>query len=111
MGTNPVSLDGFDSTSSVSERKHHHHHVSHRVNIHGTSASSVIKGFLLNKSVAVELGFREKKKLGHWMFFLFCGMCVFLGLLKICATGWFGSAIESATSNQVTSCSCSCSYR
>ena len=112
MGTSPVSPDGFDSTSSALERKHHHlHHVSHRVNIHGSSTSSLIKGFLLNKSGVVELGFRGKKKLGHWMFFLFCGMCVFLGLLKICATGWFGSAIESATSNQVTSCSCSCSYQ
>ncbi|KAK4565153.1 hypothetical protein RGQ29_006993 [Quercus rubra] len=101
MGTSPVSPDGFDSTSSALERKHHHlHHVSHRVNIHGSSTSSLIKGFLLNKSGVVELGFRGKKKLGHWMFFLFCGMCVFLGLLKICATGWFGSAIESATSNQ-----------
>ena len=99
MGTSPVSHDGFDSTSSVLERKHLH--VSHRVNIHGSSASSVIKGFLLGKSGVVELGFREKKKLGPWMFFLFCGMCIFLGLLKICATGWFGSAIESATSNQV----------
>ena len=109
MGTSPVSLDGFDSTSSVLERKHLH--VSHRVNMYGSSASSVIKGFLLSKSGVVELGFREKKKLGHWMFFLFCGMCIFLGLLKICATGWFGSTIESATSNQVTSCSCSCSYQ
>lgn len=100
MGTNPVSLDGFES-SSVLERKHHHHHhhVSHRVSIHG----NVIKRFLLNKpieSMVVELGLRERKKLGHWMFLLFCGLCIFLGLVKICATGWFGSAIETAGSNQ-----------
>lgn len=54
-------------------------------------------------SVMVELGLGERKKLGHWMFLLFCGACLFLGLLKICATGWFGSAIERAASNQVGS--------
>lgn len=115
MGTNPVSPDGFES-SSVLERKHHHHHhhVSHRVRIHG----NVIKRFLLNKpieSMVVELGLRERKKLGHWMFLLFCGLCIFLGLVKICATGWFGSAIERAGSNQVSSCKyqssiCVCIY-
>lgn len=51
----------------------------------------------------LEWGLREKKKLGHWMFFLFCGMCLFLGILKICANGWFGSAIERAGFDQVSS--------
>lgn len=59
---------------------------------------------LLRKPVGfavVDLGFRERKKLGHWMFLGFCGMCLFLGVLKICANGWFGSAIERAGSSQV----------
>lgn len=51
----------------------------------------------------LEWGLREKKKLGHWMFFLFCGMCLFLGILKICANGWFGSTIERAGFDQVSS--------
>ena len=62
-----------------------------------------VRGFLRKpiESVAVEMGLRERKNLGHWMFFAFCGVCLFLGILKICATGWFGSAIETARSNQV----------
>ncbi|KAL7601662.1 O-fucosyltransferase 35 [Lactuca sativa] len=44
---------------------------------------------------ALGLGGVEKKKLlGHWMFFLFCGFCLFLGILKVSVNGWFGSAIE-----------------
>lgn len=77
---------------------HHHHHVSQRV--HG----GVVKGFLKRplESIAVDFGFREKKKLGHWMFLVFCGVCLFMGVLKICATGWLGSAIEKAQSYQVS---------
>lgn len=37
---------------------------------------------------------REKKRLGHWMFIAFCGVCFFLGVFKICAYGWFGLAVE-----------------
>lgn len=79
--------------------------------VHG----GVVRGLLKKPigSVVVEFGLRERKKLGHLMFFLFCGVCLFLGLLKICATGWFGSAIERAGSNQVGSSSpiCVCIYR
>ncbi|KAK7328826.1 hypothetical protein VNO77_22950 [Canavalia gladiata] len=56
---------------SLLKRKHHHHHhhVTHR---------------------------ERNKKLSHWMFLLFCGICLFLGLLKICATRWcFHSVIHS----------------
>jgi hypothetical protein len=35
------------------------------------------------------------------MFLVFCGVCLFMGVLKICATGWLGSAIEKAQSYQV----------
>ncbi|KAG2717967.1 hypothetical protein I3760_03G199200 [Carya illinoinensis] len=93
MGADSVVLDGFES---VLERKQSHHHVNQRV------YGGVVRRLLRSPvgSVMVELGLRERKKLGHWMFLLFCGACLFLGLLKICATGWFGSAIERAASNQ-----------
>ncbi|XP_027336340.1 O-fucosyltransferase 35-like isoform X1 [Abrus precatorius] len=58
------------SLDPVLKRKHHHHHrVSHK---------------------------ERNKKLGHWMFLLFCGVCLFLALLKIFASGWwFQFAIDS----------------
>lgn len=56
-------------------------------------------------SAVVDLGLsglRERKRLlGQWMFFFFCGACLFLGVLKICAYGWFGSAMERVHSVQV----------
>ncbi|XP_021640065.2 O-fucosyltransferase 35 isoform X2 [Hevea brasiliensis] len=82
----------------VFERQGHPQNVTQR--IHGGVAKS-----LLNKkggfgSAVVDLGFRERRRLGHWMFFVFCGVCLFLGVLKICANGWFGSALERAPSSQ-----------
>ncbi|KAE8688460.1 Mob1/phocein family protein [Hibiscus syriacus] len=61
------------------------------------------KGLLKKRSVGsmvLDFGLKERKRLGHWMFFTFCGFCLFLGVFKICATGWFRSAIETATSDQ-----------
>ncbi|XVF35125.1 hypothetical protein REPUB_Repub18cG0117800 [Reevesia pubescens] len=61
------------------------------------------KGLLRKPSVGsmvFDFGLKERKKLGHWMFLVFCGVCLFLAVFKICATGWFGSAIETVTSNQ-----------
>ncbi|XP_027336349.1 O-fucosyltransferase 35-like isoform X2 [Abrus precatorius] len=56
------------SLDPVLKRKHHHHHrVSHK---------------------------ERNKKLGHWMFLLFCGVCLFLALLKIFASGWCKSIIS-----------------
>ncbi|XP_021647425.2 O-fucosyltransferase 35 isoform X2 [Hevea brasiliensis] len=84
----------------VFERQSHHQYVTQRV--HG----GIVKSLFNKKgdfgSAVVDLGFRERKKLGHWMFFVFCGVCLFLGALKICANGWFGSALESVASNQDT---------
>lgn len=56
-------------------------------------------------SLSVDLGgfgleIKERRKLGQWMFLMFCGMCLFLGVFKICATGWFGSAIDRLGGNQ-----------
>lgn len=78
--------------------------------------AGVVKSFLNSKksgggigirtsieSVVGDLGFRGRKKLGQWMFFVFCGVCLFLGVFKICVSGWLGSAIENAASNQDTS--------
>lgn len=70
-------------------------HASQRVHLRSLLKKPVVG------SVVLELGFREKKKLGHWMFLVFCGVCLFLGVFKICVNGWFGSAIEKAASNQV----------
>lgn len=83
IGTNSLPSDPLEP---VPERKH----VIHRVHVKKPI-----------ESIVVGLGLREKKKLGHWMFLVFCGACLFLGVLKICATGWLGSAIETAQSNQV----------
>lgn len=57
-------------------------------------------------SLSVDLGgfgleLKGRKKLGQWMFLMFCGVCLFLGVFKICATGWFGSAMDRLGSNQV----------
>lgn len=91
MINNTDSGEGFEL---ILERKQQaHHHVSQRV--HG----SVLKS-LLKKPIVVDFGFRERKKLRHWMFLMFCGVCLFWGVFKICANGWFGSVIEQIGSNQ-----------
>ncbi|KAL0346755.1 UNVERIFIED_CONTAM: O-fucosyltransferase 35 [Sesamum calycinum] len=85
----PVSGDGSDSlrpthVSSVAQRVHLRRKIS---------------------SLSVDLGefgleLKGRKKLGQWMFLMFCGVCLFLGVFKICATGWFGSAMDRLGSNQ-----------
>lgn len=73
-----------------------------------THLNSVIQRVYLRRktgSLAVDLGLgglelKGKKKWGHFMFLLFCGLCLFLGVLKFCAYGWFGSAIEKVGLNQ-----------
>ncbi|KAI3443563.1 hypothetical protein Pfo_000228 [Paulownia fortunei] len=85
----PVSGDGPESlrpahVSSVAQRVHLRRKIS--------SLSVDLGGF------GLEL--KGRKKLGHWMFLMFCGVCLFLGVFKICATGWFGSAIDRLGSNQ-----------
>ncbi|CAH2079466.1 unnamed protein product [Thlaspi arvense] len=86
-------LDPSSAFESAINRKHQ---------TYGQLRERVVKGLLRKPmgSVVSEFSLREKKKLGHWMFFVFCGVCLFMGVLKICATGWFGSAIDSAASDQ-----------
>jgi len=83
-----------EGSEGVPVGRHSHNHVTQRVHVRG----------LLKKplaSIVEDLGFREKKKIGHLMFLVFCGVCIFIGVLKICATGWLGSAIERAQSDKV----------
>lgn len=77
---------GFESAMS---RKHQ---------TYGQLRERVVRG-LLRKPMVSEFSLRERKKLGHWMFFAFCGVCLFMGVFKICATGWFGSAIDAAAAS------------
>lgn len=93
IGSNYVTVDGFDL---VLERRQAHH-LNQRV--HGGVVRSLLRkpiGYMV-----ADFGLRERKKLGHLMFLVFCGVCVFLGVLKICATGWFGSTLDRAGSNRV----------
>ncbi|KAG7030513.1 hypothetical protein SDJN02_08861, partial [Cucurbita argyrosperma subsp. argyrosperma] len=86
-----VLVDGFESGL---ERKTGQH-VSQRTH-GGVAAKSLLNpGF-----VSLDFRLREKRKLGHLMFMMFCGLCLFLGILKICMNGWFGSVIETNESHQ-----------
>ncbi|KFK31608.1 hypothetical protein AALP_AA6G135200 [Arabis alpina] len=90
-GSGPdLQTSGFDSALN---RKHQ---------TYGQLRERVVKGLLRKPmgSVVSDFSLKEKKKLGHWMFFFFCGVCLFMGVFKICATGWFGSAIDGAASDQ-----------
>lgn len=88
---------GFESAMS---RKHQ---------TYGQLRERVVRG-LLRKPMVSEFSLRERKKLGHWMFFAFCGLCLFMGVFKICATGWFGSAIDAAASDLVNQDLCVLGY-
>ena len=88
---------GFESAMS---RKHQ---------TYGQLRERVVRG-LLRKPMVSEFSLRERKKLGHWMFFAFCGLCLFMGVFKICATGWFGSAIDAAASDLVNQDFCVLGY-
>lgn len=95
----PLSPDGFDSFCEKKQTQNHFGLLNHRIK----KPSSSVLGSATVKGV-VELGLRERKKLGQWMFFLFCGVCLFLGVCRIFEGGLFGSSlIESTQSNlQVT---------
>lgn len=77
---NPASIDGFGS--ALEKRQKLHHNVLKR---------------------PIGLGLRGRKRWGHLMFSVFCGICLFLGVFKFCANGWFGSALERVRHHQVWS--------
>lgn len=76
LGVKSVSADGFDSSDE--KKQTHVHFLSQRVKIK-----------------------KHSKKLGKWMFLGFCGVCLFLGVFKICAFGWFGSVNDKVGNDQV----------
>lgn len=41
------------------------------------------------------LGLRERKKIGNFLFLTFCGVCLFLGVIKIFAGDWVGYSLDS----------------
>jgi hypothetical protein len=82
IGTTSGSADGFES---VNEKKQTHHRNHHHYSKKSISESEFVK-----------------KKLGQWMFLLFCGVFLFWGVFKFCANGWFGSAIDGIGSDQET---------
>lgn len=76
--------DGFDSVSEKKQTR-----LTQRVQTKRSGSGNV------DFVAAFGLGGAEKKKLvGQWMFFAFCGFCLFLGILRVSVNGWFGSAIE-----------------
>ncbi|KAL8215483.1 hypothetical protein R6Q57_022320 [Mikania cordata] len=71
-----------ESFESVSEKKHSR--LTQRLQTKRSGGSDKLHFFGLDK----------KRLVGQWMFFVFCGFCLFLGILKVSVNGWFGSAIE-----------------
>lgn len=92
-GVSPTSICGFEPIVDRKQGHGYFHHQFHNVR----ERRRPIIG-----SMAMDLGFKEKKKLGHLMFLTFCAACLFLGVLRICTTGWLGSVIESAESIKVS---------
>ncbi|CAK9144175.1 unnamed protein product [Ilex paraguariensis] len=90
INSNPLAVDGFQSVGEKKQTRFSRH-VRERVNVKKAVGSVV----------SVDLGLRLRgKKLGHWMFLIFCGVCLLLGVLKICTVGWFGIATERVWSNK-----------
>ncbi|KAL8119908.1 hypothetical protein AgCh_017143 [Apium graveolens] len=84
-----LAADGFDTNAE--KKQPHHHNLTQRLHT---------KKQLDGGAITVDLILGGKKKLGQWMFFVFCGVCLFLGVFKICANGWFGSVIQTVGSHQ-----------
>ncbi|KAK6944749.1 GDP-fucose protein O-fucosyltransferase [Dillenia turbinata] len=82
-----ISGDGFDG---IVEKKQNLN-LNQRVHV-----KPLLKKPIMELELELELGglSRQKKRLGPWMFLVFCGVCLFWGLMKISANGWFGSTID-----------------
>lgn len=77
------------------EKKQAQNHVgflNHRVTVN----KKLLNGGSTTVGAVVELGLRERRKLGQWMFFFFCGVCLLLGVFKIFFGGLVGSTIDSS---------------
>jgi len=88
----PVSGDGFDGLIEKKQNQNHFGFLNHRVTVN----KKVLGGGSTTVGAVVELGLRERRKLGQWMFFFFCGVCLLLGVFKIFFGGLVGSAIDSS---------------
>ncbi|KAL5728609.1 O-fucosyltransferase 35 [Ranunculus cassubicifolius] len=53
--------------------------------------------YVLVESLLLGKNNNKKRLVGHFMFFIFCGICFFMGILKFCANGWFGSLLDRST--------------
>ncbi|KAL3535526.1 hypothetical protein ACH5RR_003987 [Cinchona calisaya] len=89
--TNANSGDGFHSL--VEKKQTRLGNLTQRVHLKKKIGS-------LGVDFGLRLELKGKRKLGHWTFLVFCGVCLFLGIFKFCANGWFGSAIDRVESNQ-----------
>ncbi|MQM11753.1 hypothetical protein Taro_044663 [Colocasia esculenta] len=89
---NPSSPIGEGGGDAASERRLGGHLTGHQTVLRSRLTPLLGKDFLKKPTVGagVEFGLRERKKLGNLMFFCFCGVCLLLGLMKICAPGWVG---------------------
>ncbi|KAK8949541.1 hypothetical protein KSP39_PZI006274 [Platanthera zijinensis] len=67
--------------SPASDRWHHGQNIRFRLG----------KG-VFERPVA-ELTFRDRRRLGNLVFLVFCGVCLWLGVMKIFAGGWLGSLL------------------
>ncbi|KAK4775098.1 hypothetical protein SAY86_010033 [Trapa natans] len=94
-----INTPRSDSGGAQSPRSHLPHH-------HGVRERGVVKNLLKKPGTGSPVtdlglsGLKEKRLLSQWIFFSFCGLCLFLGVFKICAYGWFGSTIERVQSTQ-----------
>ncbi|PKA47041.1 Uncharacterized protein AXF42_Ash011715 [Apostasia shenzhenica] len=100
-GGSPLSGGDLASplqSSSATERWHHGQNLRSRLGMQ-----------LLGKGVfkrPVELPFRDRRRLGNFVFLVFCGVCLWLGVMKMFASGWLGSLlVERAESYQKLSTS------
>ncbi|KAK9149201.1 hypothetical protein Scep_007958 [Stephania cephalantha] len=76
-----IEADWGDGSDPIGEKRHQ----NQRFQIVGSGLVP-----LFGRSI------KEKKRLGHYMFLVFCGFCLFLGVLRISANGWFGFVVERA---------------
>lgn len=81
-----------ESIDSVPEKKQTR--LTHRILTKRSGGSG-------NVDFGSAFGLEKKKLLGQWMFFVFCGFCLFLGIVKVSVNGWFGSAIDKIAFDQV----------
>lgn len=68
---------------------------------HGQNLRSRFGMQLLGKGVfkkrASELPFRDKKRLGNFLFLVFCSVCLCLGVMKMFASSWLGFFLVETT--------------